>query len=113
MTGFAWSKSSGWIAFNVGLDPVKYNRTTGLFSGFAWSKNLGYISMSGLQMRTNVPKLNLLGNWALANHEATFDLINSGAIDGLGEYFLWIDSYSRSDAGNPDSTTYETDAEGT
>lgn len=80
MSGFAWSKSSGWIAFNAGSDPVKYNRTTGLFSGFAWSKNLGYISMNGLQMVTQVPTIvSNNQNVTVANHTASLGS-SSGAI---------------------------------
>ena len=100
MSGFAWSKSSGWIAFNVGPDPVKYNRLTGLFSGFAWSKNLGYISMAGLKMVAQVPKLNLNPqNIVAANHSGTLDLLtSSGVIDGLDVYILVINRWDSDDA---------------
>ena len=100
MTGFAWSKSSGRIAFNVGPDPVKYNRLTGLFSGFAWSKNLGYISMAGLKMVAQVPKLNLNPqNIVAANHSGTLDLLtSSGVIDGLDVYTLDINRWNSDDA---------------
>ena len=80
MNGFAWSKSSGWIAFNVGSDPVKYNRATGLFSGSAWSKNLGYISMNGLKMWTKAPDLNITGNIMLVNHD---QMLGTGTLGNL------------------------------
>lgn len=103
MSGFAWSKSSGWIAFNVGSDPVKYNRTTGLFSGFAWSKNLGYISMDGLQMVTQVPRIvNNAQDVAVANHVASLGS-NSGTIDGLGDYSLDISHWNTNAINNPTS----------
>ncbi len=96
MSGFAWSKSSGWIAFNAGPNPVKYNHTTGLFSGFAWSKNLGYISMNGLQMVTQVPRIvNNTQDVTVANHIASLGS-NSGTIDGLDGYSLDINKWNDS-----------------
>jgi hypothetical protein len=96
MSGFAWSKSSGWIAFNAGPNPVKYNHTTGLFSGFAWSKNLGYISMDGLQMVTQVPRIvNNTQDVTVANHVASLGS-NSGPVNGLDGYSLDINKWNDS-----------------
>ena len=90
MKWFAWSKSSGWIWFWIGSQPVKYDRGTWEFSGFAWSKNLGYISMSGLKMFSKPPKIVSIGNVAVADHQAHLGS-RSGSIDDLGAYRLLID----------------------
>ncbi|ETR67655.1 MAG: hypothetical protein OMM_11357, partial [Candidatus Magnetoglobus multicellularis str. Araruama] len=46
-TGFAWGENVGWINFNsiLSVDPVRFNKESGLFSGYAWAENFGYINL--------------------------------------------------------------------
>lgn len=51
LSGYAWSATCGWIAFDTNGLP-RVNVKNGILSGYAWSSSLGWLSFSNLQVHT-------------------------------------------------------------
>ena len=58
LSGFAWSRSTGWMNFNPTHSQVTIDTFTGDFDGHAWGENIGYVQFQGVspdyKVRTTV-----------------------------------------------------------